>query len=318
MTIYVDRRYTGKHGIARYATEVLSRLDGRVETLPVVKSPTSPAAVLERGWRVPGRDDLIYSPGFGSGWTRARALLTVHDLIHIQGPSFGSRAIAHRIYYEQAVRPAIRRARAVFTVSETSASAIRDWLRDDTVEVVVTGNGCSDAFTTVGPSYQHPRPYLLYVGNAKPHKNPAAALGALRELPDFDIIVVSRDRAAFEQLAARADVTERMIVLCDVDDPKLASLYRGAQALIFPSKQEGFGLPVLESLSCGTPAVIARTCASAVEIAGEGPHVGDGSVADYVAAISAVAGAGAVLDRPSRYDWRNVAEVVFQNLSLET
>lgn len=114
MTLYVDERYTGHHGIARYATEVLSRLQLDWERLPVGGNPTSPRAVLDRGWRVPHSEDLIYSPGFGSGFSWARQILTIHDLIHFHGK--GSRARAQRAYYERVVRLAIRRAGHVFTL----------------------------------------------------------------------------------------------------------------------------------------------------------------------------------------------------------
>ena len=266
MTLYVDTRYQGQHGIGRYATEVLARLDLDWQPLPVSGNPTSPSAVVDRGWRVPRQNDLIYSPGFGSGFSAARQVLTIHDLIHRERPVGGGKAFAHRLYYDRVVKPAVKRAGLVFTVSATSATSIRNWLRDDTVDIVVTGNGASETFRMGGPAHAQPRPYVLYVGNAKEHKNPAMAMDTIALLPGFDLICVSGDVTALRGIADSAGVADRVQIVSGVDDATLAAYYRGAVALIMPSLLEGFGLPALEASRCGTPVVHYRGCDSVVEI----------------------------------------------------
>lgn len=308
MTLFVDTRYQGHHGIARYAREVLARLALPFDPLPVHRTPTSPGAYLERGWRIPLASDVIYSPGFGTGRSRSPQLLTVHDLIHLEGD--GPAAAAHRLYYERAVKPAIRRSGHVFTVSPTSADAIRQWLRDDSVLIHDTANGCDPAFTPDGPRHDHPRPYLVYVGNAKSHKNPAAALGALRRLEDFDLIAVTSDIDAFRSLAEREGVGARLHTVSGVDDATLATYYRGAAALVFPSLVEGFGLPVLEALKCGTNVVFSATAATVADICqGTQFDVGDPhDHGEFAARIEEAA--RSPFQKPadlSRYDWDLVA-----------
>lgn len=311
MTVYVDTRYVGHHGIARYAAEVTSRLRTPFEALPVNSSPTSLRSLLDRGWRLPGPADLVYSPGFGTGSSRARQLLTVHDLIHLQEPAAGAKALAHRMYYEYRVKPAIKRAGMVLTVSTTSADAITEWLADDSVKVIVTGNGCSPAFTPHGSAYDHSRPYVLWVGNVKRHKNPQVVMNALSRLSEFDLIAVTSDGQALRRMAIEAGVNDRMLVVADVSDHELATYYRGATALLLPSVLEGFGLPALEARSCGTPTVYFAGCASVAEIVGQ-PEFAVSDAQDGQAFAEAVVRAAATVVRPlpAGYGWESVSDVV--------
>lgn len=306
--LWIDRRYTGHHGISRYASEVLGRLTTTGITLPVESSPTSPRGMIDSGWSVPQGDDLIYSPGFGTGRSTARQLLTIHDLIHLRGK--GMKAAAQRLYYEKAVKPAIQKCGHVLTVSRTSADALADWLDDDTVQIHNLGNGCSDSFTTEGPTRQSDPPYLLYVGNSKPHKNAEVLFRALRLLDEFELIVVSSDRAEFTRFALENGVIDRVTVLSGVDDERLASYYRGAIALLFPSLIEGFGLPALESIRCGTPVIFFAGCESVAEIVGDcGLAVQDHSSAtEFAASIRVANNISWSRDRSwPQFDWSKVA-----------
>lgn len=262
--LWVDGRYQGNHGIARYAREVVSRIPPH-RALPVGGSPTSPLGLMRLGWLKPAAQDLIYSPGFGTGVSRARQLLTLHDLIHLEtGAGAKNRAVAS--YYEGPVKAAVRRTGHILTVSETSKTKLRAWLADDSIEIHVTGNGCSEAFHGTGERHVGQRPYLLYVGNFKQHKNVSVAFEAMSFLPDHDLLVVSGDVAGFNREASRFELGSRATLLSGVSDDELARYYRGADALVFPSLLEGFGLPVVEALRCGTPVVYAGVCESVAEI----------------------------------------------------
>lgn len=319
MTIYVDRRYDGEHGIARYAREVLAHMRSNLIDLPVSGNPTSPLSILDLGWRAPASDDIIYSPGFGSGFSRARQLLTLHDLIHLEPQK---RSIPYRLYYDRVVRPAVIRCGHVVTVSETSALAIREWLGDSEVNIHVAGNACSKAFTPVGPQHQAPKPYVLYVSNARPHKNPIVAIRAIALLPDYDLIAVSRDEHLLRRMAEDEGVAKQVTVVAGLSDIELASYYRGAAALIFPSLQEGFGLPPLEALCCHTPVVYYQGCAAVRETVGNlGMAVESNSDPEpYAEALVDAFGSRPDASQLRRaFRWENVAARVEETLArIET
>lgn len=264
--LVVDDRWFGRHGIGRYSAEVLPRLTMQYERLRGRRSPSSALdPVSSARLRLP-KDCVLYSPGYNCGPTRARQLVTLHDLIHLRGNSAAARA-RHR-YYEWIVRPAVRRAGHVMTVSHASAELISEWINDHSVSVHVTGNGCSDAFSVSGDAHFERRPYVLYVGNLKEHKNFRVAIRALAALPDFHFVVVTQDGPAALKVVRELSMEERVRVVSNVTDGQLARLYRGAHCLLFPSLEEGFGLPVLEALRCGCPVLYYAGCSSARDIAG--------------------------------------------------
>lgn len=123
-----------------------------------------------------------------------------------------------------------------------------------------------------------PDGYLLHVGVLSAHKNPHGILAALarlrRERPIPALVSVGPYQATpgvRERLLALAEetgVADKLIVLDRGVSPRdMAALYRGSRGLVFPSLTEGFGLPVIESLACGTPCVVART-GGLIEVAG--------------------------------------------------
>jgi glycosyltransferase involved in cell wall biosynthesis len=311
--IWVDDRQVGAHGIARFSREVVSRLPATVRRLPVTGSATSPLDCVRPGRLRPSSHDVVYVPGPNAGVARAVQLLTVHDLIHLQDGS-----PLHRLYYERVVAPSIRRAGKVLTVSGTSRAAISSWLGQHAgaVEIDVVGNGCSPAFTVAGEAERFRRPTLGLVSNVKAHKNVPVVFAALARCPEIDLVVVGPSPAAMRHLAVDAGVADRVRVRSDVSDHDLARLYRGVDALLMPSRHEGFGLPVLEAMSCGTPVVHGAYCEAVAEIAaGTGIAVDAATDADaWAVAMEKAVASPLALDLPAswsaRYDWDAVGERV--------
>jgi glycosyltransferase involved in cell wall biosynthesis len=315
--IYVDDRRAGNHGIARFAREVLGRVPGRVgapvRRLPVTGSATTPLDCVRPGRLRPTRRDLILSPGSNAGLARARQLVTVHDLIHVEDGS----PLQQR-YYESVVRPQIVRTGRVLTVSEASRVVIEDWLgrRAPSVDVEVVGNGCSPAFTAAGPAEAFARPTFALVSNAKAHKNVGVVFAALARCPDLGLVVVGPSPDAMARLAAQAGVRDRVDVRSGLTDDELARLYRGSDALLMPSIREGFGLPVLEAMSCGIRVVHWAGCAPVAEIAdGTGiavaaPH----DTEEWAEALEKAVTGGGTVRMPAawvgRYDWDLVSDRV--------
>jgi glycosyltransferase involved in cell wall biosynthesis len=118
-------------------------------------------------------------------------------------------------------------------------------------------------------------PFLVCVGNRKPHKNLVVAVEALARLrvkwPELRLVLVGRrfgDEDGVRRRAERLGVGERVIELCGVDDDGLKRLYATCEGLVIPSLYEGFGLPVLEAMACGAP-VIASNRTALPEVVGD-------------------------------------------------
>ncbi|GAA2749798.1 glycosyltransferase family 4 protein [Amnibacterium kyonggiense] len=268
MVLLVDDRWTGSHGIARFAGEVVPRMRVPHRALTGPVDPLSPLDVLNPGrLRLSGRD-IVYSPGFNAGLSRARQVLTLHDLIHLDDPD--ERSTAKRLYYERLVRPAVRRAGLVITVSPTSARSIRTWIDRDDVRVVDVGNGCSDIFLEAAVTLPPDDATFAYVGNLKPHKNPRVVFAALAQVTGARLTVVSRDSQAVQELAAEFGVTDRVRAVSDCTDQELRDVYASSRALLMPSLSEGFGLPAVESIAVGRPVVHWAGCEAVAQVVG--PH----------------------------------------------
>ncbi|PXA68667.1 glycosyltransferase family 4 protein [Cryobacterium arcticum] len=275
----VDDRWRGEHGIGRFATEVVARLAMPWRALGGNGSPTSILDVISLRRTKLSSTTVLYSPGFNAGFTRARQILTIHDLIHLQIAS--EKSFAKALYYNAVVKRAIKQAGVVMTVSATSARAIAVWLGTASVEIVVVGCGRSRAFAIDGPTASFDLPTFLYVGNLKPHKNVGVLFKAVAMRPNFDLIVVTSDVEQAEAAAAAAGVSERVSIRTGLSDDELASLYRGAAGALQPSILEGFGLPALEAMACGTPVASWSGCESVQEIrSGTGVTVESATSAD--------------------------------------
>lgn len=318
--LYVDTRWRGDHGIGRFAREVTSRLSTPFTPLSEHGRPSSPQDIVSFERMRLRALDLLYSPGYNSGPTRARSILTIHDLIHLDDPEQAS--IAKRTYYELIVKPTVRKAGIVLTVSDSSRVRIAEWLADESVEIRVVGNGSSQAFSPGASVAPHSDPHFVYVGNLRPHKNVPVLLEALALRPDYRMTMVVADVADARALAARYGVSAQVDAITGIDDRALAQLYRNATATLFPSRLEGFGFPALESYLCGTPVVYWAGCASIAEISsGSGFAVDECASGDAWATAldEAVENRAALLQTPAaewrkRFDWDAVARRVEDSL----
>jgi glycosyltransferase involved in cell wall biosynthesis len=314
--IIADTRWAGQNGIGRYANEVLSRLTVTWSPIAPSGSPSSPNDFLTKRVSVGGiKPAAIYSPGYNGFLRNVPQTITVHDLIHLEGPS----ATKYRPYYNLFLKPLIRKQRHVLTVSETSKRNLERWIDDSNVRVINAGNGSSPSFMTSGARFQSLIPYYLYVGNLRAHKNVETVMEALSYLKDGNLHIVTKDRRAAEILAAKHGVSQRVRIFSDLNDDALAEMYRGARATVQPSLIEGFGLPALEAALCGSPVIFYNGCESVREIcAGGGRAVGVANDArEWAAQMSAVAEDekfpdGVVL--AEKYSWESVSQAVSTTL----
>lgn len=311
-------------GLARVAQEIVRRLPqvDRIEGGLRILHPAEPAwltGVLARR-----RPRLFYSPGFNVPPTSPVPFVqTVADLIHLRVPEVSGNT--KRLYYRFLVRPAVRRARAVLTLSEFSRAEILDWSGVDAARIVVMGTGVGGEFAPEGATYRPGFPYLLYVGNHKPHKNLprlVKAFARAREREGLHLALTGPPSPELIALAQREGVSDQLVFLGRVPDEQLPGVYRGAVALVFPSRYEGFGLPPLEAMACGTP-VVSSTSTALAEVVGDAAVVIDpydvDSMADGINRVvqdetlrADLRAQGFVQAR--RFSWDRSAEIVWQTL----
>ncbi|HIY65697.1 MAG TPA: glycosyltransferase family 4 protein [Candidatus Agrococcus pullicola] len=313
MDLWVDTRWEGRHGIGRYAREVCSRLAMPWKELDVTGSPASPLGAI-----APVPRGLIYSPGYNAFLRAERQVLTIHDLIHFQ-TSWPQRA-KYRAFYDLVIKPVVKRAGVVITVSETSRRAISEWLRDDSVEIVNAGIGVSPAFHADVIAASAPESYVMYVGNMRPHKNLSVVLDALMHVPGLRLRALLPPREHHEaHNAFRArGIDDRVDLLTDLTDDELAAQYRGAAATVMPSLIEGFGLPALESLAVGTPIIYWVGCAAVAETVGHNGTAVTGakSTTEWADALnSALVHPRKVSGLDKAYSWDVTADVVNSTLA---
>jgi glycosyltransferase involved in cell wall biosynthesis len=272
--LVVDDRWRGEHGIGRFACEVVRRLAEGWSPIGGDSSPTSLTDVVHGRRLRLSAADVVYSPGFNAGLTTARQVLTLHDLIHLQVRS--ERSLAKTVFYNTIVRWAVRRAGVVMTVSEASATVIERWLRSPQVHIEVVGCGQSAAFKLDGQKREIHRDTFVYVGNLKPHKNVDVVLDAIALRPEYRLILVTSDVDSARSKIDERGLADQVDIESGITDEDLAALYRGATGALQPSVLEGFGLPALEALGCGTQVAFWQGCASVEEIcAGQGVSVAD-------------------------------------------
>jgi len=258
-----------------YVLFVPERMDTPFEQIVVDAPHYSLRELMVMGRAIgKARLDLFHAPHFVLPWTSTPSITTVHDVIlaHYPPPQPGG-----SLYYAMMMRRALRKSVQVLTVSEAAKLAIVEAFSCDPSKIFVTPNGVDAIFFERGPAAEDLGRYFLFVGNDKPHKNVAALVEAFRQLEDGVSLVLAG--GAF----ARYRNTPGVLTPGFVTTERLAQLYRGAIALVMPSLEEGFGLPVPEAMACGAP-VIASDIPALREVSGGAALL----THDYAAAMRAV------------------------------
>jgi glycosyltransferase involved in cell wall biosynthesis len=235
------------------------------------------------------RIDLLHSPDFIPPFGgRFRRVITVHDLTFLRYPQFLT--IESRRYYNDQIARACATADAILTDSHATRADLIALLDVPADKITVVWLAPDARFRPLPPEAARarldrldlPGRYLLFVGTFEPRKNVAGLLNAVRVLHDRDastppLVIAGRRGWLVDETTAtihRLGLREHVVILDTPSDEDLVALYNGAAALLLPSHDEGFGLPVLEAMSCGAPVVVSNR-GSLPEIAAEAALVVD-------------------------------------------
>lgn len=268
--------------------------------------------------------------------TPSRVVVTIHDIIHLLYPHFLPNRIAF-YYAQRMMRRSLSRADRVIAVSKNTRSDLLEYFGVDGSGIEVIYNGVDETFRKKLTEddldrwlrqLDIRRPYLLFVGNPKPHKNLDRVIQAYAralEIERFDgplVCVGDRTAAQFKlrQRAEQLGIGDKVRLLGHVAQEALPALYQGATLFLYPTLYEGFGLPVVEAMASGTPVLTSNTSALK-EVAGGHAHLVDPLDIERMAkAIARLMGdheyrAGLAekgVERASDFRWRLTAELTRQ------
>jgi glycosyltransferase involved in cell wall biosynthesis len=250
-------------GTARYIRSLLSRIDV-LEPL-AFGGARRPAVLARELWWYPFRlslladADVVHCPTYyGPVRPRLRSVVTVHDLAVWRHPeAFGEWT---RLYVPRVAPAVLRAASRIIAVSEFTALELEEVLRVPRDRIAVVPNGVDAAFTVDGPRAEGD--YVLAVGTLEPRKNLERTIRAAERLGVELRVVGERGWGGVEPTGSHVTWLGRLA------DHQLAEQYRGAHSVVYPSLYEGFGIPILEAMACGTPVVTSDRGAMR-EIAGD-------------------------------------------------
>ena len=240
-------------------------------------------------WRIDKEKlDLIHFPHWNVPFfIKTPYVVTIHDLILLEEPTsakittrrpwiFHLKHLAFRLTLNRT----LRRAQKIIAVSNYTKQSILRYFPDinpEKIQVIYEGITQLKG-TELHPSAPLPFPYLLYVGNAYPHKNLEFLLQTYylfsKRFPDIHLVLAGRRDVFYrrlEQMAVSLDLGSHIHFINTPSDEELKMLYKSAKAYVFPSRIEGFGLPPLEAMSFGVPVIAARA-SCLPEILGEAAH----------------------------------------------
>jgi glycosyltransferase involved in cell wall biosynthesis len=224
--------------------------------------------------------DLLHSPYYiKPHWLPCPSVVTVFDLI----PMIYPQSLPHRWLtwvFRGTAALAIRRADGIITISQSAKDDLVRLFGASPDEIAVSYLAADQRFRPVPDEeierirQKHglPKRYMLYLGINKPHKNLVFLLQVFSQLKtEVTLVLAGKEDPRYPQAreeAERLDLGDSVVFLGEVADRDLPMLYNGAELFVFPSLYEGFGLPVLEAMACGTPVVCSNT-SSLPEIVGD-------------------------------------------------
>ena len=238
------------------------------------------------------RPKVLFNAYYTDVQTPGHEVFTVYDMIPELMPHHFPLADAGNLKFVAQKRRSLERAALIFSISASTARDLLTYYPHlDAERVVVTPLGVDNIFFESPPTLtgDESRPYFLYVGHRGRHKNFARLLAAFAQsglAAHNDLVVLSpgdfqaEERALIQNLS----LTPHVRIVASASDATLRSFYRRSVALVYPSEYEGFGLPILEAMACGT--LVATSCTSSMpEVGGDAAFYFDPLSADSIAQV---------------------------------
>ena len=226
---------------------------------------------------------------------RVGTVVTIHDLAFIRYPQYYKPI--DRLLYRRKYGASARAADHVITVSEQTRRDVIDIFGVEEERVTTVYQGCSERFAQIQPeevvaarqALRLPQRYMLFVGSIEERKNLLLAVEALAQLQDKELhlVAVGRRTPYVQQVldrARRIGVMSRLHLLHQVGATYLPGIYGGAEVFVYPSRFEGFGIPIIAALNAGIP-VIGATGSCLEEAGGPTSLYTDPDNADMLASL---------------------------------
>jgi glycosyltransferase involved in cell wall biosynthesis len=292
-----DARAISYRGIGTYSRNLLRHFadsgtevvvfcqDQEKETLPAVDSFTLVSANMDplsassksafRSLVLKSHVDLLHVP---SPWTPAPLdtplVSTVHDVTPLLYPR--SLPLMLRLRYKGQLNETLSHARRIITVSQVSLSALSAYAGVSPAKVSVIHNGVSEKFhphvaaeeqSAARHHYSLPERFAFWVGDFRPEKNLSFLIHAwsrlIDHIPDPPVLVLAGAlRGEYRKLRKEVEkrgLEDKVVFPGFIRDDDLPAVYSAATLFVFPSLYEGFGLPPLEAMACGTPCVVSHS-----------------------------------------------------------
>jgi glycosyltransferase involved in cell wall biosynthesis len=314
MKLFIDARMLGNSGIGRYTQNIIEKMDALAPEIDIQStiflnsgdekylgqldhtsliyplSRTSIYGLKEQimlaYYLAALKPDLVHFPNFNVSLKKKFPfVVTIHDLIYLKYPGACPNILA-RIYAAFMIGFACRQARLIITDSQYSKQDLMNTIHVPEKKIRVI-------YPAVGPKYQPvrdpklqlikyalPEKYILYVGNHEKRKNiPAlvAAFSRSQAVQEYKLVIAGKQdlrRKEIYQAIKDHQVAERVYFSGYINEEDLPALYMQAGMLAFPSSYEGFGLPILEAMACGTP-IVCSNATSIPEVSGDAALVID-------------------------------------------
>jgi glycosyltransferase involved in cell wall biosynthesis len=313
------------------------RLEHLPENFCVVPEPSPVYSVREfltLSWRLfRARLDIYHSTHYVlPAVVPCRAVVTIHDIIHLLYPEFLPHALAF-FYANRMIRRSLARGDRIIAGSRNTRDDLLQYFDVDAGKIDVVYYGVADRFrhrlgkAEVSEALAEigiDRPYILFVGNPKPHKNldnVVLAYAKARDLHRFDADLVcvggeGPETTRVRERARQLGISEQVRFPGRLSDRLMPAIYQGAELFVYPTLYEGFGLPVVEAMAAGTPVITSNKSALREIAEGYADLVDPVDVERMAATIAhcmsdhehraALAGLGS--RRAADFHWRRTAE----------
>ena len=274
------------------------------------------------------KPDVLHVPHYNVPiFYRGKMVVTIHDLTHLVLPEFLPNKFAY-IYAKFMIWIAIKKSSQILTVSENTKNDLIRMFKVKPEKITVTYNGVGEEFKKkekqeveyLYKKFNIPenKKIIMYVGNLKPHKNLERLLEAYSKIKDIDdtrLLLVGKAFSNYNGLEEKEktlNIKNKVIHTGIVSQGELVDLYNLADLFIFPSLYEGFGIPILEALACGTP-VISSNTSSMPEVGGDVvTYINPLDIEEITKAIETELSKGKKINANAKkwieqFDWKKIA-----------